>query len=154
MFEKQVPKATKRQVTVRLCLTDGRTVEGELFLGQTERLSDTLNDGRAFLPVETALGTQLVAKAVIGTAVALAEPAGPEAQRDPYAILRVPPTATDAELRDAWMRAVKASHPDRLQAMALDPVIVHAARRVCQRFNAAYDEAARARKTARTAKAA
>lgn len=34
------------------------------------------------------------------------------AVQDPYRVLGVPPQASDEDLKDAWRRAVKASHPD------------------------------------------
>ena len=148
MFEKHVTRPTKHRIEVRLCLTDGRAVEGALFLSQGERLSDLLNDTRAFLPVETSAGTEFVGKAMIGTALARGEAWAEAGAGCPYAVLRVEPHCTDAELRAAWMKRMKASHPDRLASLGLDEAIVTAARKACQRINAAYDEAVRTRRAA------
>ena len=35
---------------------------------------------------------------------------------DPYAVLRIPSTASAAEVRDAYLRLAKQSHPDRYPA--------------------------------------
>jgi DnaJ like chaperone protein len=87
---------------------------------------------------------QVLAKASIASATALAR--APKEDRDPYKTLRVERTATDAELRAAWMNGLKASHPDRLAALNMDASVVYAARKACQRINAAYDEVMRERR--------
>ena len=149
MFEKTAIKQGKARLMVRLCLTDGAEVEGELWCAQGERLADVLNDDRAFLPIGAGDAVRCIAKSVIATAEPLARaPREASGASDPYAILRVPPTATDAEVRAAWMARMKASHPDKLAALGLDETVVYAARRACQRINAAHDEVMRARRAA------
>ena len=146
MFEKTAIKQGKARLMVRLCLTDGREVEGELWCAQGERLADVLNDDRAFLPIQEGEALRCIAKGMIATAEPMAGP--PAESDDPYAVLRVPPTASDAEVRAAWMRRMKASHPDRLAGQGLDEQVIYAARRACQRINAAHDEVMRARRAA------
>jgi hypothetical protein len=57
---------------------------------------------------------------------------------DPYRVLGVPPTATDAEVKAAWLTKVTASHPDRVQAEG--PVAVQRAEDETKRLNAALAE--------------
>lgn len=146
MFEKTAIKQGKARLMVRLCLVDGTEVEGELWRAQGERLADVLNDARAFLPICQGDDVRCIAKSVIATA----EPFGqaPRETNDPYRTLRIEPGASDAEVRTAWMNRMKASHPDRLASLGLDESVVYAARKACQRINAAYDEVVRARKAA------
>ena len=137
MFEKTIARKGKAAVMVRLCLTSGEEVEGEVFVAQGERLADVLNDDRAFLPVRIGDAVDVIAKTGIARARAL--DAAPTETSDPYAVLRLPRGASDAELRAAWMNGLKASHPDRLAALNLAPEVIYAARRACQRINAAYE---------------
>lgn len=57
---------------------------------------------------------------------------------DPYRVLGVPPTATDAEVKAAWLTKVTASHPDRVQAEG--PIAVQRAEEETKRLNAALAE--------------
>ena len=146
MFEETAIKQDKARLMVRLCLTDGTEVEGELWCAQGERLADVLNDDRAFLPIGEGDAVRCIAKSVIATAEPLG--AAPREASDPYAVLRIQRTATDDEVRAAWMNRMKASHPDRLASLGLDETVVYAARRACQRINAAHDEVMRTRRAA------
>lgn len=147
-FEKTEIRRQRTRLMVRFCLSGGAVVEGDVFVTRGERVSDLLNDSRAFIPVDTGTGEVIVlAKAQIASAHILSAPAAhSEDDADPFAVLRVDPRASDAELRAAWMTRLKACHPDRLAALQLDPEILVAARRVAQRINAAYDRVTRERR--------
>ncbi|MEM6649359.1 MAG: DnaJ domain-containing protein [Pseudomonadota bacterium] len=150
MFEKTEIKREKIKVMVRITLSTGELVEGDVFISRHQRLTDLLNDDRAFLPVELTDGSvEVVAKTSVASAKALGEMM--PLSDDPYEILRVDPRSDDAEIRQAWMTRLKTSHPDRLASLHLDEEIVHAARKVSQRLNAAYDEIMRARRSERAA---
>lgn len=146
MFEKAHAKRGKIRLMVRLCLTDGRAVEGEVFVMPGERLTDLLNDERAFLPVEKGEAVTAIAKSAILSAEPVA--AEPEQRLDPYRILRVDPEASDAEVKRAWMERLKATHPDRLIALGMDDSVVYAARKAASHVNAAYDEIRAVRRAA------
>ena len=64
---------------------------------------------------------------------------------DPYAVLGVPPDASDAALRVARRAFVKDNHPDRLVARGLPAEMVDLAEARLADFNAAYDEVVQAR---------
>lgn len=57
----------------------------------------------------------------------------------PYAILGVPPTVSNAELKAAWKKLVKDHHPDRLIAQGMPPEFVRVATDKLSAINAAYD---------------
>jgi DnaJ like chaperone protein len=69
--------------------------------------------------------------------------AGPE---DPYAVLDVPPGASDEEVRGAWRRALSEAHPDRVLARGLPAEFVEVAHVKSAAINAAYDAISRDRK--------
>lgn len=136
MFEKT--KLGETRIMIRLCLVEGRDVEGEVLVGRGDGLAELLNDERAFLPVETPdAGLNMIAKSAIRSASVVAR--APIEATDPYALLRVERTATDTEVREAWMERLKATHPDRLAALRLDDAVIYEARKACVRVNAAYD---------------
>ena len=47
--------------------------------------------------------------------------------QDPYVVLGVVPASSDAGVRAAWLEAVRANHPDQLQARGLPPEMMHIA---------------------------
>lgn len=65
--------------------------------------------------------------------------AGGVAPDDPYAVLGVPPTASDAEVRAAWTRLARQHHPDTLLAAGLPEAFVEQAGRTMAGINHAYD---------------
>lgn len=144
MFEKTAIRQGKTQLIVRLCLTDGTEVEGELWCGQDQRLADLLNDSRGFLPLGVGESVRVISKSVIATAEPMDGP--PQETDDPYELLRIERSASDAEVRSAWMSRMKACHPDRLVNLGLDESVVWAARKMAQKINAAHDEVMRVRR--------
>lgn len=62
------------------------------------------------------------------------------APRDPYDVLGVAPGAGLEEVRAAWKRAVRESHPDRLIARGVPPEAVALASRRMIDINAAWEE--------------
>jgi len=132
-------KQSKHKALVQIVTGNGRSVVGEIFLGQDERLVDMLNDSRHFLPVEQGPGeVKIISKSAISEAKLLATE--PEDKRNPYAILRIQRGASMQEVKSAWMKRIKMSHPDRLAALDMDEHVQYAARIACQKVNQAYDE--------------
>lgn len=62
------------------------------------------------------------------------------APRDPFDVLGTPPDATLDQLRAAWRRAVKESHPDGMIARGVPPEAVQLAARRLIAINAAWAE--------------
>jgi DnaJ like chaperone protein len=64
---------------------------------------------------------------------------------EPCIILGIDPLATDEEIREAWLRQVKAHHPDRLIAEGLPEEAIAVANRKLALINDAYDRLRRER---------
>ena len=63
-----------------------------------------------------------------------------DAPPDPYAVLGVEPDAPMEEVRAAWRRSVRESHPDRLQARGVPPEAVRMAEKRLVDINRAWAE--------------
>ncbi|HYC63271.1 MAG TPA: TerB family tellurite resistance protein [Reyranellaceae bacterium] len=64
---------------------------------------------------------------------------------EPCVILGVDPFATDAQVREAWLRQARANHPDRLLAQGLPEEAIAVATRKLALINDAYDNLRRKR---------
>ncbi|MGH6940471.1 TerB family tellurite resistance protein [Hypericibacter sp.] len=69
---------------------------------------------------------------------------GPD-ESDPYTLLGVTRDASDAEIKLAWRRLIRETHPDKLIAKGLPQEFVDLATDKMARVNAAYDRIARER---------
>ena len=69
----------------------------------------------------------------------------PDATPDPYAILEVAPDASLQQVRAAWRRLVRDSHPDRMMARGVPEEAVKLAERRLIDINRAWEEVRRAR---------
>ncbi|MDP1752387.1 MAG: TerB family tellurite resistance protein [Reyranella sp.] len=67
------------------------------------------------------------------------------AECEPCIILGIDPIATDEQIRDAWLRQVRANHPDRLIAQGLPEEAIAMATRKLALINDAYDRLRRQR---------
>ena len=67
-------------------------------------------------------------------------------ENDPYNVLGVARTATDEELRAAWVRLMRENHPDSLAARGVPPEFVRRATDKVAEINAAWDRIKRERK--------
>ncbi|MCO6419401.1 TerB family tellurite resistance protein [Siccirubricoccus sp. KC 17139] len=72
--------------------------------------------------------------------------AAPQAGPDPYAILGVPPEATDDVVRQAWRKLMRENHPDSLAARGVPQEFVRRATEKVAEINAAWDRIKRERK--------
>jgi len=64
---------------------------------------------------------------------------------EPCTILGIDPLATDEQVREAWLRQVRANHPDRLIAQGLPEEAIAMANRKLALINDAYDRLRRER---------
>lgn len=64
---------------------------------------------------------------------------------EPCIVLGIDPLATDEQIREAWLRQVKANHPDRLMAQGLPEEAIKVANRKLALINDAYDRLRRER---------
>lgn len=68
-----------------------------------------------------------------------------EMECEPCVVLGIDPLATDEQIREAWLRQVKAHHPDRLVAEGLPEEAIKVANRKLALINDAYDRLRRER---------
>lgn len=64
---------------------------------------------------------------------------------EPCIVLGIDPLATDEQIREAWLRQVRANHPDRLMAQGLPEEAIAMANRKLALINDAYDRLRRQR---------
>ena len=64
---------------------------------------------------------------------------------DPYAVLGIPASSTDAMVREAWRNLVRENHPDALAAKGVPEQFVRQAHEKVARINAAWDRVKRER---------
>jgi DnaJ like chaperone protein len=64
---------------------------------------------------------------------------------EPCVVLGIDPLATDEQIREAWLRQVRANHPDRLVAQGLPEEAIAMANRKLALINDAYDRLRRQR---------
>ncbi len=64
---------------------------------------------------------------------------------EPCVVLGIDPLATDEQIREAWLRQVRANHPDRLIAQGLPEEAIAIANRKVALINDAYDRLRRQR---------
>jgi hypothetical protein len=139
-------KVFKKKLLVELELDSGTVLNGYLFVGQTQRLSDLMNDDRTFLPFEALDGsitifTKTMARRVSPRDSVQQQAAATGEETDPFRLLGVPPTANEAQLKEAYHRKVQETHPDKLSSLGLSPEIVRFAHERMARINEAYNRA-------------
>jgi hypothetical protein len=143
---------------VRICLTGEEPFDGVVYLTIGQRLSDLVNDDRAFIPVRRENGeTVIIAKSNINSIserIAVKEDGDEEQDSstaksarsfDPYAVLRIAPHADLDDIRAAYKKRMKAVHPDAIAALELDEDLSRAALLVAQKVNYAYQKILRER---------
>ena len=69
----------------------------------------------------------------------------PSPQDDPYAVLGVQRTASDADVRHAFRKLVSQHHPDKLAARGSAPEVIKLAQQRTQQILAAYENIRTAR---------
>ncbi len=119
MYESE-HKVWKTKLEVEVELDDGARLLGFVFIRQMQRLTDLLNDPRAFLPVQTSEGLIVhLRKATIARITQLDQAADAGAVIDPYEILGVSPRVGDDDLRRAYHELCARHHPDKLVSLGL-----------------------------------
>lgn len=154
----------KNCADVCLTLTDGASLKGVVYLAIGQRLTDLLNDNRAFIPVRKENGeTIALAKSQIASVSereAVKKPRDDEDENaepakrkpfDPYAMLRVSPEASIEDIRAAYKARMKAVHPDTIAALDLDEDLAKAALLAAQKVNYAYQKILREREAPESA---
>jgi hypothetical protein len=137
LFESNRNKKQRRKIAVNLDTGEGDELV-YMFVYPTERVIDTLNDDREFLPFERPDGSlTIVAKKTIRRLSPM-EVGRQVDSRDPYDLLGVTMTASDGEVQEAYHRAVAAVHPDRVHSLGLPADFLEMATRKAAQLNDAY----------------
>lgn len=147
----------KKKLLVELELDTGTIMNGYLFLGQTQRLSDLMNDDRTYLPFEDMDGAITIFTKGMARRVKPVENAQTAAAgdgTDPFVMLGVPQNATEVQLREAYHRKVQETHPDKLSNLGLSPDLIKFAHERMSRINEAYNKIRMARRKAAAAQGA
>lgn len=144
MFDSSQTKKTRIKIMMRVELDDGNERLLFMFVAPNTRVSDTINDTREFLPFETAEGdTEIINKHRIRRIVPMESKTRPS--RDPYDILGITESASDAEVKAAYHKAIMPVHPDNIQALNLPPDFLALANRMAAQANEAYAKIKKAR---------
>lgn len=137
MLESNRNRRNRRKIAVSLDTGEGEEIVF-MFVNPTERVIDTLNDERDFLPFERPDGSViLIAKKTIRRMSPMELKRQVDAG-DPYDLLGVTLTATDEEVHQAYVRAVAAVHPDRVTSMGLPGEFLEMATLRAAQLNDAY----------------
>ncbi|HEY3777872.1 MAG TPA: J domain-containing protein [Rhizomicrobium sp.] len=135
--------ATK-SVGVEITLLDGSILFGRLTVPVQGRLSDVLNDGRDFVPIECADGSFLALAKKAIKQVSLPAAAAPVYRGDdPYRILGVGEDVSAADLRKAYHQLCATHHPDRIRGLGLGADYEQLATQTMARINSAYAQLVR-----------
>lgn len=129
----------KVRIEVEIQIEGGQTMLGSFFGAPKQRVADILNDERGFLPFEASSGVLvMLKKSALLTITPLNQANRAPARREPYEILGVAKAASDEELKEAYHRVSRATHPDRLIAMGLPKEFVQLANERMALINDAY----------------
>lgn len=142
-------KITKVKLPVEIQREDGAIMTGFLFLGQTARLSDTMNDNRIFLPFETALGRFCtLKKSSIVSVTPLDQQRELYDGNDPYRILGVSENMPYLEIKQTYIRLCTEHHPDKIRGLGLADEYVELANLTLSRINEAFQRITKAQQAA------
>jgi len=137
MLESGRNRRNRRKIAVTLDTGDGEEIV-YMFVNPTERVIDTLNDEREFLPFERPDGSVIIIAKKTIRRMSPMELKREVNVRDPYDVLGVKLSATDEEVHEAYTRAVAAVHPDRLNSMGLPGDFMEMATMRAAQLNDAY----------------
>ena len=160
----------KNGADVRVRLTGEEPFNAVAYLSIGQRLTDLLNDERAFIPMRRENGDMLIiAKSQIASIVEAEAAVNPEETQtalpektaqprraagrkgfDAYAVLRVAPDSPIEAIRAAYKARIKAVHPDAIAALDLDDDLAKAALLSAQKVNFAYRKIMRERGASET----
>ena len=139
MLKQSARSASTKQSLVEIMLVDGNSFLGKMHVPVQGRISDTLNDERAFLPVEMADGSHVaIAKSAIKKVTLPAAEQKIYRGIEPHRVLGVREGASSDEVKRAYHRLCNKNHPDRIRALDLGTDFEELATQNMTRINAAY----------------
>ncbi len=155
MFDSNIPKSANfSRALVAMTLKDGSSVNVSVKLTMTNRIADVLNGADQFLDIVTAEGGQMfVAKSDVRNVRLLDVPkanqlnlqrrSSDRAAFDPYAVLKLPRSATPDDVKAAYHKLTRLYHPDRIGALEVPDEMLEYARAMQVRINLAYEQIGR-----------
>ena len=139
MLKQGARSIATRLTLVEIVLLDGNSILGKIAVPVQGRISDTLNDERAFIPIEMSDGSHVaVAKQAIKKVTLPAAEQKTYKGTNPHLVLGVREGASPEELKSAYHRLCNQTHPDRIRSLALGPDFENLATQNMMRINAAY----------------
>ncbi|MEM8770765.1 MAG: hypothetical protein AAGD92_03845 [Pseudomonadota bacterium] len=139
---------------VRLVTFSDTLTEGYVFLAYGQRISDLLNDDRAFLPIESENGEMRVIskRAIMELEILEAEEPNRRASDtvdffsgNAHDILDAPHDADDATIRAIYLGKLAEIAPQKIARMSANRDLEFAAEQLRKRYEAAYDSILNAR---------
>jgi hypothetical protein len=130
---------TTKAVSVEIFLLDGSTLSGKLWVPIQGRLTDTLNDDRDFIPVESRDGAFIaLSKSAVKQIMLPNTEAALYRGNDPYAVLGIQEGVSPEEAKKAYHRLCANNHPDRIKGLGLGADYEELATQNMVRINTAY----------------
>jgi DnaJ-domain-containing protein 1 len=129
----------KQRILVEVQLTTGVSLFGYIYAGRGTRVSDVLNDPRAFLPFENVDGrTTLHAKTSILQVSEICNVTHYLSQADPYFLLGVRRMDEMDVVQRAFHQQISMCHPDHFLHRSPPQALIKVLADVSQRLNTAY----------------
>ncbi|HEX3432323.1 MAG TPA: J domain-containing protein [Rhizomicrobium sp.] len=139
MIKNGARNAATKQSLVEIMLVDGNSFLGKMHVPLQGRMSDTLNDARAFIPVEMGDGSHVaIAKSAIKKVTLTAAEEKTYRGSEPHRVLGVAEGASPEEVKRAYHKLCSKNHPDRIRSLDLGADFEELATQTMMRINAAY----------------
>lgn len=129
----------KQRILVEVQLSTGVSLFGYMYAGRGTRVSDVLNDQRAFLPFEAVDGkTTLHAKSAILQVFEICNVSHYVSQSDPYFLLGVRRSDEMEAVQRAFHQQISVCHPDHFLHRNPPQALIKVLADISQRLNTAY----------------
>ncbi len=130
----------KQRILVIMQLTTGESMFGFVHAGHSERISDVLNDPRAFLPFEDVEGERMIhAKTTIMRVYEICNVSRHFTHPDPYVVLNVSRSDSWEAIQRAYRQQMMLCHPDRYAHRDPPPAALELLEQIAQRLNELLD---------------
>ena len=156
-------KKKKLRQDISLKLSDGRKIDGKLFVGYNERILDVLNDKRTFIPVENDEGNLLIvakasiisidthdvtafaSKAIASSSSSSSQPAVQQYDGiSPYKVLELPDGSEIDKVRKRYLKIRELLNLSAMEEAGVDKVMLSLGKLYLTQIENAYQMIARA----------
>ncbi len=129
----------KQRILVEVQLSTGVNLFGYMYAGRGTRVSDVLNDQRAFLPFEHVDGkTTIHAKTSILQVFEICNVSHYSSHNDPYFVLGVRRSDDMPSIQQAFHQQISVCHPDHYLHRNPPQSLIKVLADISQRLNSAY----------------